>query len=157
MKLERRSNSFEWRTISNEVYADFVQVGSMNLIYFYYMAQIIDTLLFHTHYSKLCNIFLMNLSPFSREFMVNAMDAEQLRESMRRSKRWAGDVRLELPPPHAKLGGTPVDSDDDEVRTQVPTHTHSRSIDNFNRYFLSRATTYVILWGTGCKVPRDSI
>ncbi|KAJ8706269.1 hypothetical protein PYW08_010895 [Mythimna loreyi] len=51
------------------------------------------------------------------EFMVNAMDADELRESMRRSKRWAGETRLELPPPHAKLSGTPVDSDDDEVST----------------------------------------
>ncbi|XP_047038926.1 mitogen-activated protein kinase-binding protein 1 isoform X3 [Helicoverpa zea] len=51
------------------------------------------------------------------EFMVNAMDAEELRESMRRSKRWTGEARLELPPPHAKLSGTPQDSDDDEVST----------------------------------------
>ncbi|KAJ8707643.1 hypothetical protein PYW07_011320 [Mythimna separata] len=51
------------------------------------------------------------------EFMVNAMDADELRESMRRSKRWTGETRLELPPPHAKLSGTPVDSDDDEVST----------------------------------------
>ncbi|KAH9630888.1 hypothetical protein HF086_014629, partial [Spodoptera exigua] len=49
------------------------------------------------------------------EFMVNAMDADELRESMRRSKRWTGETRLELPPPHAKLTGTPQDSDDDEV------------------------------------------
>ncbi|CAH0699575.1 unnamed protein product [Spodoptera exigua] len=51
------------------------------------------------------------------EFMVNAMDADELRESMRRSKRWTGETRLELPPPHAKLTGTPQDSDDDEVST----------------------------------------
>ncbi|XP_063898823.1 mitogen-activated protein kinase-binding protein 1 isoform X4 [Helicoverpa armigera] len=51
------------------------------------------------------------------EFMVNAMDAEELRESMRRSKRWTGEARLELPPPHTKLSGTPQDSDDDEVST----------------------------------------
>ncbi|XP_035456107.2 uncharacterized protein LOC118280268 isoform X7 [Spodoptera frugiperda] len=51
------------------------------------------------------------------EFMVNAMDADELRESMRRSKRWTGEARLELPPPHAKLTGTPQDSDDDEVST----------------------------------------
>ncbi|XP_026739904.1 mitogen-activated protein kinase-binding protein 1 [Trichoplusia ni] len=51
------------------------------------------------------------------EFMVNAMDADELRESVRRSKRWAGEARLELPPPHAKLAGTPQDSDDDEVST----------------------------------------
>ncbi|XP_075988863.1 WD repeat domain 62 isoform X2 [Anticarsia gemmatalis] len=50
------------------------------------------------------------------EFMVNAMDAEELRQSMRRSKRWAGETRLDIPP-QASLSGSGHDSDDDEVST----------------------------------------
>ncbi|XP_045508507.1 mitogen-activated protein kinase-binding protein 1 isoform X2 [Colias croceus] len=51
------------------------------------------------------------------EFMVTAMDATELRQSMRRSKRWAGETpRLELPPA-TSLSGSPHDSEDDEVST----------------------------------------
>ncbi|XP_013176440.1 PREDICTED: mitogen-activated protein kinase-binding protein 1-like isoform X2 [Papilio xuthus] len=51
------------------------------------------------------------------EFMVNAMDAEELRQSVRRSKRWrAQSPRLDLPPA-ASLSGSGHDSDDDEVST----------------------------------------
>ncbi|CAB3257466.1 unnamed protein product [Arctia plantaginis] len=50
------------------------------------------------------------------EFMVNAMDAEELRQSMRRSKRWTADTRLDIPP-QASLSGSGHDSDDDEVST----------------------------------------
>ncbi|CAG4986256.1 unnamed protein product [Colias eurytheme] len=50
------------------------------------------------------------------EFMVTAMDATELRQSMRRSKRWAGETpRLELPA--TSLSGSPHDSEDDEVST----------------------------------------
>ncbi|XP_053622214.1 mitogen-activated protein kinase-binding protein 1 isoform X6 [Plodia interpunctella] len=52
------------------------------------------------------------------EFMVNAMDAEELRQSVRRSKRWKADSpRLELPPSGTSLSGSGHDSDDDEVST----------------------------------------
>ncbi|XP_052749074.1 mitogen-activated protein kinase-binding protein 1 isoform X7 [Galleria mellonella] len=52
------------------------------------------------------------------EFMVNAMDAEELRQSVRRSKRWkAESPRLELPPSGTSLSGSGHDSDDDEVST----------------------------------------
>ncbi|XP_028173339.1 mitogen-activated protein kinase-binding protein 1 [Ostrinia furnacalis] len=53
------------------------------------------------------------------EFMVNAMDAEELRQSVRRSKRWqaTGSPRLELPPGGTSLSGSGHDSDDDEVST----------------------------------------
>ncbi|XP_068622294.1 mitogen-activated protein kinase-binding protein 1 [Battus philenor] len=52
------------------------------------------------------------------EFMVNAMDAEELRQSVRRSKRWkAESPRLELPPVATSLSGSGHDSDDDEVST----------------------------------------
>ncbi|CAK1546416.1 unnamed protein product [Leptosia nina] len=51
------------------------------------------------------------------EFMVTAMDATELRQSMRRSKRWTGEKpRLDLPPT-TSLSGSPHDSDDDEVST----------------------------------------
>ncbi|XP_063836463.1 uncharacterized protein LOC135085617 [Ostrinia nubilalis] len=51
------------------------------------------------------------------EFMVNAMDAEELRQSVRRSKRWqaTGSPRLELPPGGTSLSGSGHDSDDDEL------------------------------------------
>lgn len=51
------------------------------------------------------------------EFMVNAMDAEELRQSVRRSKRWKAEApRLELPAPATtSLSGSGHDSDDDEV------------------------------------------
>ncbi|XP_062531399.1 mitogen-activated protein kinase-binding protein 1 isoform X11 [Bombyx mori] len=52
------------------------------------------------------------------EFMVNAMDAEELRQSIRRSKRWKTDSpRLEIPPTTTSLSGSGHDSDDDEVST----------------------------------------
>ncbi|CAG4949343.1 unnamed protein product [Parnassius apollo] len=59
------------------------------------------------------------------EFMVNAMDVEELRQSVRRAKRWPADApRLQLPPapraphaPPADLSGSGHDSDDDEVST----------------------------------------
>ncbi|CAH0761745.1 unnamed protein product [Diatraea saccharalis] len=54
------------------------------------------------------------------EFMVNAMDAEELRQSMRRSKRWKNDgPRLEIPASGTatSLSGSGHDSDDDEVST----------------------------------------
>lgn len=48
--------------------------------------------------------------------MVNAMDAEELRQSIRRSKRWkAESPRLELPPATTSLSGSGHDSDEDEV------------------------------------------
>ncbi|XP_037300474.1 mitogen-activated protein kinase-binding protein 1 isoform X3 [Manduca sexta] len=50
------------------------------------------------------------------EFMVNAMDAEELRQSVRRSKRWkAESPRLELPAAATSLSGSGHDSDDDEL------------------------------------------
>ncbi|KAL0858742.1 hypothetical protein ABMA27_011216 [Loxostege sticticalis] len=53
------------------------------------------------------------------EFMVNAMDAEELRQSVRRSKRWKAtdSPRLEIPPSGTSLSGSGHDSDDDEVST----------------------------------------
>ncbi|KAL4711270.1 hypothetical protein ACJJTC_019111 [Scirpophaga incertulas] len=52
------------------------------------------------------------------EFMVNAMDAEELRQSVRRSKRWKNESpRLEIPPSGTSLSGSGHDSDDDEVST----------------------------------------
>ncbi|XP_050678210.1 mitogen-activated protein kinase-binding protein 1 isoform X3 [Leptidea sinapis] len=50
------------------------------------------------------------------EFMVTALDAAELRQSMRKAKRWGTDgPRLDLPT--TSLSGTPHDSDDDEVST----------------------------------------
>ncbi|KAI8433225.1 hypothetical protein MSG28_015303 [Choristoneura fumiferana] len=49
------------------------------------------------------------------EFMVNAMDAEELRQSVRRSKQWAAE-RLALPAA-ASLSGSGHEEDDDEVST----------------------------------------
>ncbi|XP_063372341.1 mitogen-activated protein kinase-binding protein 1 [Cydia amplana] len=50
------------------------------------------------------------------EFMVNAMDAEELRQSMRRSKQWSGD-RLAPPATGASLSGSGHEEDEDEVST----------------------------------------
>lgn len=49
------------------------------------------------------------------EFMVNAMDATELRQSLRRARRWGGASD----PPPASLSGSPHDSDDDEVRGKI--------------------------------------
>ncbi|XP_013143340.1 PREDICTED: mitogen-activated protein kinase-binding protein 1-like isoform X5 [Papilio polytes] len=51
------------------------------------------------------------------EFMVNAMDAEELRQSLRRSKRWRAQSPRHDLPPAASLSGSGHDSDDDEVST----------------------------------------
>ncbi|CAH2056230.1 unnamed protein product, partial [Iphiclides podalirius] len=59
-----------------------------------------------------------NIDETPGEFMVNAMDAEELRQSVRRSKRWkAESPRLELPPVATSLSGSGHDSDEDEVST----------------------------------------
>nr|XP_032525667.1 uncharacterized protein LOC116776567 isoform X3 [Danaus plexippus plexippus] len=49
------------------------------------------------------------------EFLVNAMDAAELRQSVRRARRWAAPPPASPAPP--SLTGSPRDSDDDEVST----------------------------------------
>ncbi|XP_023955304.2 mitogen-activated protein kinase-binding protein 1 isoform X6 [Bicyclus anynana] len=51
------------------------------------------------------------------KFMVNAMDQLELRQSMRRARRWGADNRLDIPAASASLSGSPHDSEDDEVST----------------------------------------
>ncbi|CAG9576897.1 unnamed protein product [Danaus chrysippus] len=67
------------------------------------------------------------------EFLVNAMDAAELRQSVRRARRWAA-------PAPASLTGSPRDSDEDEVSTpsgdnaeRNPLSGSSESLDTLGR------------------------
>lgn len=60
---------------------------------------------------EMCYISLN--SPSTSEFLVNAMDAAELRQSVRRARRWAAPPPASPAPP--SLTGSPRDSDDDEV------------------------------------------
>ncbi|XP_045770554.1 mitogen-activated protein kinase-binding protein 1 isoform X6 [Maniola jurtina] len=51
------------------------------------------------------------------KFMVNAMDQLELRQSVRRARRWGAENRLDIPAASASLSGSPHDSEDDEVST----------------------------------------